>query len=397
MGGKRHTGVRKVSASTIEISFTYHGVRRREPVKLEPTNENLKRMAQRRQAILYAINEGTFDYATEFPKSKWGREAGNTEKVADLLEAWYEQRKGGWKASTRAAMRAIIIGQLKPHFGELFLHELRWKHVMAYGDACPNVKSKTMSTRLIGLRQICKDGMGKETITVNPLEGRVLYRHKEPAGAKLRRVDPLSLAERDAVLSACTNEQVYNRILFGLWTGLRPCEIAALAWSDIDFINNQVHVSKSLTRWAKEPEDPKTVKGIRSVPIMPDAMKALLSQKKHTFMLKKRVFHDPIKNLPWTGDDTFRKQFWAPLLAKAGVRYRAMRQIRHTFASSMFMAGENPMWIAEVMGHEDWAFTAKTYSRYMPASETSAGSKAVGMFSSDSLSKTSRKESAEDG
>jgi len=386
MGGKGYTGVRKASSSTIEITFNYNGVKR-ERVKLSPTPANLKKMARRREALLHAIDEGTFDYALEFPKSKRGRLAVNSEKISSLLDSWYDQRKDGWKASTVATYRRTLDFQLIPFFGELFIHELKWKHIMEFGESKPDIKSKTMSTVLTPLRQICKDAVGKEMIKTNPMEGKVLYRHKEKAGETRRRVDPYSPEERVAILNACNEPQVANRIQFGLWTGLRPCELAALDWEDIDFVSNTVHITKSLTWWAKEPEDPKTVKGIRTVPLLPDALAALLAQKEHTFMLKGRVFHNPRNGLPWDGGDTFRRNFWKPLLVKAGVRYRGMRHIRHTFASSMFMAGENPMWIAEVMGHEDWAFTAKTYSRFMPEAETSSGSKAAEMFGQKAVKK----------
>ena len=70
MGRKPRTGVRTVSASSIELSFTYQGKRCREKVKLKPTPANLKRAERHLAAILDAIEKGTFDYATTFPKSK---------------------------------------------------------------------------------------------------------------------------------------------------------------------------------------------------------------------------------------------------------------------------------------------------------------------------------------
>ena len=69
MGRKPRTGVRAVSASSIEISFTYQGKRCREKIKLKPTPANLKRAERHRAAILDSIDKGTFDYATTFPKS----------------------------------------------------------------------------------------------------------------------------------------------------------------------------------------------------------------------------------------------------------------------------------------------------------------------------------------
>ncbi len=72
MGRKQRTGAKPVSASSIEISFTYQGKRCREKIKLKPTPANLKRTERHRAAILDAIEKGTFDYATTFPDSKNG-------------------------------------------------------------------------------------------------------------------------------------------------------------------------------------------------------------------------------------------------------------------------------------------------------------------------------------
>ena len=46
-------------------------------------------------------------------------------------------------------------------------------------------------------------------------------------------------------------------------------------------------------------------------------------------------------------------------------------------ASMMLMAGESPQWIASQVGHTDWTFTARTYSRFIPDDAPDAGEKAV--------------------
>ena len=51
--------------------------------------------------------------------------------------------------------------------------------------------------------------------------------------------------------------------------------------------------------------------------------------------------------------------------------------MRHTYASMMLMAGESPQWVATQMGHTDWTFTARTYTRFIPDDAPDAGKKAV--------------------
>lgn len=44
------------------------------------------------------------------------------------------------------------------------------------------------------------------------------------------------------------------------------------------------------------------------------------------------------------------------------------------------MTGELPMWVSSQMGHTNWGFTARTYSRFIPNDAPDAGNKAVSMW-----------------
>ena len=68
---------------------------------------------------------------------------------------------------------------------------------------------------------------------------------------------------------------------------------------------------------------------------------------------------------------------WKRILLRAGVRYRYPYQMRHTYASMMLQAGESVMWVAQQMGHTDWTFTARTYSRWVSIDAPEAGSLAA--------------------
>jgi hypothetical protein len=56
-------------------------------------------------------------------------------------------------------------------------------------------------------------------------------------------------------------------------------------------------------------------------------------------------------------------------------------QTRHTYASMMLMAGENPLWVARQMGHADASITLKRYARWIPSDMPDAGSKATAVWS----------------
>ena len=60
-----------------------------------------------------------------------------------------------------------------------------------------------------------------------------------------------------------------------------------------------------------------------------------------------------------------RKRVWIPALAVAKIQFREMKQTRHTFATIALSCGENPLWIARVMGHRDTNMIIRVYSKYI--------------------------------
>ena len=42
-----------------------------------------------------------------------------------------------------------------------------------------------------------------------------------------------------------------------------------------------------------------------------------------------------------------------------------MKQTRHSFATVALSCGENPLWIAKVMGHRNTEMIIKVYSKYI--------------------------------
>ena len=151
-------------------------------------------------------------------------------------------------------------------------------------------------------------------------------------------------------------------------TGLRTSELIALEWPDIDFIENKVHIWKAKTDAAKEAESPKTSAGSRFIELSETAMAAIQNQKENTFLGGGAIFQNPRTGAAWTGDRQIRHVLWQPVLKRAGVRYRYPYQVRHTFASTKLMSATSIgeiMYISRILGHRDWVFTAKTYSRFI--------------------------------
>ena len=59
--------------NSIQISFQYKGICRRETLRISPTLENLIAASEMRESIRYEIAFHTFNYARYFPNSKFAK------------------------------------------------------------------------------------------------------------------------------------------------------------------------------------------------------------------------------------------------------------------------------------------------------------------------------------
>lgn len=383
--GRKLTGVRAVSETTIEIAFTYRGVRCRERLKLKPTPANLKAASRHREAILDAIAHGTFDYSVTFPDSPrailFSLQPGRAITIKEYLDGWLKQISDQLKTSTWNDYRKTINNHLIPAFGHIHLSELKRTHIKEWASDL-EVSNKRIANLLSPLRVALQEAVDDELIESNPLYGWTYKRRLPPKSTD--DIDPFTPDEQIAIMDKLVG-QGRNLIQFAFWTGLRTSELVALEWGDIDWPRGMVRISRAHTQAAHEAETTKTRAGVRDVKLLPLALDALKMQKQHSMLHpSERVFLNPRTDEPWTGDQPIRRTLWTHALKRAGVRYRRPYQTRHTYASMMLSAGESPLWVAQQMGHSDWTMIARVYGRWIPDADPNAGDKAVEIFGTNS-------------
>lgn len=288
------------------------------------------------------------------------------------IRKWIKRLETELKASTFITYQRIVNNQLIPKFGEKALTEIKRRDVRDW------IREKEGSAKAIGnilsmLRTALDDAAEDELIEHNPLAGKKIRRK---AAVRDDEIDPFSSDEREAIVEAASGQE-RAFIQFVFWTGMRISELRAINWDDVDWRKGTVRVDKALTQHAKVAEAPKAYAGVQDVKLLAPALQALKDQKAHTFLKGEEIFQNPCTNERWTGDMVIRQRMWKRILKKAKVRYRYPYQMRHTYASMMLMAGESPQWVSTQMGHTDWTFTARTYSRFILDDAPDAGEKAV--------------------
>ena len=384
MGGRQPTrgaaaeGVRAATARSITIDFYYRGVRCRERLKLAPTPANVKFAANLRAQIQAEIARGTFDYANHFPDSKravvLSRVPGAAITIAQALRQWLRGMQGQLEHTTLRDYELAIERVWVPQWGAKRLTELTRGDLKAW-VAEQTFGIKRVSNLLLPMRGAFAQAMEDGQIQTNPFIGWTPKKVAPPKEEEI--IDPFTQDEVRAILEHCGG-QVHNLFAFAFWTGLRTSELIALRWEDVDLVGGTITVRRAKVR--KQIKAPKTKAGRRTVQLLQPALNALLDQRQHSQLRGEEVFLNPRTGEPWLHDGPIRKTAWQPTLVRAKVRYRYPYQTRHTFASTLLSAGENPVWVATMMGHKDWAMIIKTYGRWIPSIAPDAGQKVAALW-----------------
>jgi integrase len=371
----RGRGVRATSASSIGITFQYNGARCREKLKLPPTPANKKYAERLKATIEHEIATNTFSYEKHFPNSPraktFSRIPGQALTIKQSLFNWLDSKRGEIEPETWEEYEKDIQRHLAPAFGALRMPDLMRGDVKVWA-ASTGLSSKRLSNILIPLRSLYSDAMDEvpPLIERNPLADFKLKRLRKPKDDK---IDPFTQYEVTEIISRGAG--IAAMVQFWAWSGLRPGEIVALRWTDIDWLRGVVKIARALREGRIKAT--KTEAGEREVKLLQPAIEALQQQKAISYLAGKEIFLNPRTNEAWAGDGPFRKTAWGYALQRAGVRYRYPNQLRHTYASWMLSAGENPLWVAKQMGHEDWSQIVKTYGKWIPSVDPLAGSRAV--------------------
>ncbi|NID15023.1 tyrosine-type recombinase/integrase [Luteibacter yeojuensis] len=377
-GGSKPGGVRKESESSILVDFTYRGVRCKERLKLPPTKANLKLAEHLRAEILTEIGRGTFEYARYFPDSPraatLAKSPGAATDIASALRQWHAGMKSQLEHTTVRDYGLAIENVWVPKFGALRLTELS-RAMLKEWVAEQTCGLKRIRNLLLPMRGMYAAAMEDELIERNPFTDWTPRKVEPPKEDD--DIDPFSPDEVKAILASCDG-QARNFFQFAFWTGLRTSELIALLWDDVDLVGRTITVRRAKVR--RKVKSPKTRAGRRTLTLLQPAYEALVAQRAHTQLAGEEVFHNPRTNEPWEHDGPIRKTAWTPTLKRAGIRYRYPYQTRHTFASTLLSAGENPVWVANMMGHKDWTMIVKVYGRWIPSVAPDAGQKVAALW-----------------
>lgn len=363
------------------LDFYYRGKRCREQTALPDTAENRRKVQTLLNRIEKEIAQGTFDYAVTFPSSPratafassnqvQGRNttaaattAGDTWLFSAFAEQWFVEMSPQWRKSHQHGVREVLDRNLLPTFGARTLGAITKADVLAFRAEIaqlPGRREKTVGNARINkimcfLRQILNEAADRYDL-------KPAFRGIKPLKQKKTDVHPFTLAEVNRIL-ATVRADYRNYLIVRFFTGMRSGEINGLQWKYVDLEHNLILVRETFTGGELE-DDAKTSYSVRDIPMLPNVREVIESQMS---------IRDP--EVPWVfptregnpvDANNFANRIWYPLLRYLELDKRRPYQTRHTAATLMLAAGENPEWVARVLGHANTDMLFRVYSRFVP-------------------------------
>lgn len=331
----------------------------RERIDLPPTPANIRYASQLRTEILGKIERGTFALADYFPDSPRVTEDAASLSFDQVASEWLKVKAATIQHSTLDHYTQTVKSEYFDSVRETRIDALDFRQAMKLVSALPS-NPKTFNNFATVLRQVLEYAY-KAKLIREPLHEEIQMRRRQKS-----QPDPFTLPEVSVVLQHMESESARLYFTIAFFTGLRPSELIALRWRNVNFARGQLTVTTALTR-GKEKATKTSV--VRTLELTDLALKALRAQHELTGK-KEHVFLDA-HGVPFNTTLQPLRQWWKPAMLTAPVRERDARQTRHTFATTCLMAGITPGWVAMQLGHSPEMFF-RVYSRWIVGADAGA-------------------------
>lgn len=363
----------EIRPSSIRLYFVWGGREYRETLRvggkpMPPTQPNIAHARRLAAKIRREIELGVLNVGQHFPGSKHAGLASPTTFGA-LSDAWLAS-KGHLAAATRSQYRLAATHWKAALGADTLIEAITHARLAKMIGSHPWASAKLRNNYLIALRGALGLHYRGQLASADPMIGI----ENQRVARKLP--DPLTPDERDRILSDMRKHydpRVTAYFELAFFAGMRPEELIALRWTDIDWGRETIRVQRVRTFKGGERDETKTGTG-RDVDLVPLAMTALQSMKPFTFLKRDDdgrpadVFENPVTGRPWHDERSQRDHYWAPTLKRLGIRGRRAYCTRHTYCTAALMAGVNPAYIASQAGHSV-KMLLDVYARWLPGAD----------------------------
>lgn len=306
------------------INFVLDGKRKRKSLKMRDTKQN-RQIANKE--IIPALQKKIL--LGEYGDKK--EEVKTFKYYADFFLKEKESKIDTFQT------KLVTYNKVINHFGNMLITNVNRFEIKQYLNSL-KIKPVSKKLYLSTIKEVLELAIDDNAITSNDAIGIRIGKHEQP------KIDYFTKDEITDILSnAVSWYKTYLEIAFS--TGMRHEEIIALKFSDIH--NGFVKIQRVKTK--KEIKNKtKTDCGRRTIPFSVN----IEHLKENSFYL-----------FPHINDVSYFKKSWRTLLKKSKVRYRSIKNTRHTFATHLLkdeLVSMNEL--AGLLGHAKVSTTFTYYA-----------------------------------
>lgn len=306
----------------------------------------------------------------------------------ELFDSYLDSVRHVLAEVTRNNYRQQFFYYIRPYIGHLPLKQINTSviqnmfNVLLDKREGRGISPGTATNVKIILSAVFHYAVDEKMIAENPVSKTRLPR------VRGRRASSLTVEEAKAFISVRDDCPYGDAFVFQLHTGVRPQELMALIWEDVDFARGVVRIERAC-KWVRNGftgfGPPKSENGYRTIDLSPDVLELLRDHFKkqqkiveehisrglsygepkikewamkersgqaHLYSLARLIFPKSDGGVP---SSTLPREAFKYMLQRAGIthgqsNYR-WNDLRHTCATFLLDEGEKFKRVAERMGH----------------------------------------------
>jgi integrase len=291
--------------------------------------------------------------------------------VGEWLSEWLAAHSGNIGAKTAERYGDMIRLYLAPRLGHIALQKLdaptvqrAFNELRDSGRLRKSIKGPGLSPKMqLGLRTLLKlalqDAVRYKLLQESPISDRGSVKIQKPAKAKLRTLNRTELGRllrelRDA--PAHRLGWLYPIVRLAVATGLRPGELLALRWQDVDLEARRLSVVRTITETRERVTfkgQAKTESSLRTIPLSETTAEYLRGHRAQQRDVGK-AFNSAMKKR------AFNVDFYG---------------LRHTFATLALQAGVSVKTVSVLLGHRSVKITLDHYAQVLDEMQIDAAVK----------------------
>jgi len=301
--------------------------------------------------------------------------------LAVFLQRWLRDYVINLSPRTAEGYEHICRHHFIPSLGNITLNGLKPEHLQRYYS---EKLSSGLSATTVRHHHTCLHKALEEAVKWG-LVARNTADAVSPPRAQSREMQTWSEDDMFTFLEFARQTPYFALFHTALFTGMRRSELLGLRWCDLDLLQCQLSVTRSLhvLRGGKVIiRQPKTAKGKRMIALSPLTASVLREHR------EKQSLERAMLGKPLAGEDLVFCDLegspllpntvthaWIKLVRHTGLKPIRLHDARHSHASLMLKQGTHPKIVQERLGHASIQTTLDVYSHVAPGLQEAAAAR----------------------